>query len=451
MPTPARLNLRTRLRDMPRARLWALAGGLSLAALLLSAARVSTLDGDDTERVRTHNAATQGATAAARTRAGPEAGTPGPASTRSIVQARAEGPLPASSGASSARTQAQRRIWLQGALAALALLLLCGAYDASRHARRDRYGPAGTPPDDTRAAPLPHAAAGSRRETDMLALAGSRMRQPLHAMSLFAGSLNRDALPAQRQALQGLEASVREMAGVIDEVEEISRLLRREMPVSVAALPAARLFDALKPEVERRAQARGVDVHWHAGGLHLYSDPALAGRLLRVLVDQAVDRARRRVLVAARPATERVRVQVRDDGAAMAACATAIPLDELLRCANDTDDQRDAELELTIGAGIAELLAVKVDLHAAPERGNTLAIDFPRASPAREATQPDDATLLSLALLDSEARQGRLTPSRLSTATPTSQGGGAHPERGNVEPSPMRVAPTPDSDSASGR
>lgn len=449
MPAPARLTLRQRLRGMPRARLWALAGGLSLAALLVSAVRVSALDGDDDQRVRTRSAATQG-TLAANARTGePDVRTPVRGEERAAAQARAEGPLPASSAASSA--QAQRRIWLQGALAALALLLLCGVYDASRQPRRGAHGPSGAPSDDARAAPLPQAAAGSRRETDMLALAGSRMRQPLHAMSLFAGSLNRDALPAQRKALQGLEASVREMAGVIEEVEEISRLLRREVPVSVADLPVAGLFDALKPEVERRAQARGVDVHWHPGSLHLYSDPALAGRLLRVLVDQAVDRARRRVLIAARPATERVRVQVRDDGAAVGASAAAIPLEELLRRANDTDDRGDAGLELTLGAGIAELLALKVDLHTAPERGNTLAIDFPRASPAHATTQPDDATLLSLALLDSEARQGRLTPSRLSPAAPTSQGGGAYPERGNVEPSPMRVAPTPDGDSASGR
>ncbi|MEZ0469748.1 sensor histidine kinase [Luteimonas salinilitoris] len=443
MPTRARLNLRRRLQRMSRVHLWAMAGGLVLAALLLSAVRVSVLERDGGERVPASSAATAAAATSARAHAGQDAGMQVQAGALPAAQARARTPLPATDTAATA--QQRRDFWLQSMLAALALLLLCGLYDASRRPRGGRSGPSGAPPGDTLAAPLPQAIAGAPRQSDVLVLAGSRMRQPLHALSLFAGSLDRDALPAQRRALQGLEASVREIADVIDEVEQISRLLRHEVPVTPAVLPVGEVFDRLRPAVARTARDHGVDVRWHASGLQVHGDPALVRTLLHALVGHAVRNARHRVLVAARPAAGRVRMQVRDDGDALGLVGAASPLEALLQRAQNGDD-RDAGLELAIGAGIVDLLGLEIRARSAQGHGNTVTVDFPRAC-GTAATRPDDATVLSLALLESEARQGRRTQSRLPAPPKTAREDGTSPGPGNAGLAPERTAPAPGGES----
>lgn len=212
--------------------------------------------------------------------------------------------------------QARTRIWLQAATAIVCLLLLFTAYDVSRRAQQSS-GP-GPAPADSPSSPRPPLQAEPPLPDDMLAIAGNRMRQPLHAMSLFAGSLNRDALPAQRQALLGLENSMRELADVIDDVERISQLLRSDTPGDVATAQAGSAGD------------------------------------------------------------------------------------------------------------------------------NIIAVDPPRAQPV--ATTPDDATLFSLALRESESRHGTRSPSRLDAGADAAHGGGAYPKPGNVEPGEVCAAPSPDAD-----
>lgn len=329
----------------------------------------------------------------------------------------------------------RERIWRQGAQTLLALLLLFGVYHASHRllAARDGIAPIQDQPADADMPP----------SGDMLAIAGDRMRQSLHAVSLFAGSLNQSALPGQRDALHGLEASVRDLAYMIEEVEQLSRRLRHEVPVHAADLPVAELFEPLRAMLIRQARSAGVEVHWHSGDLCVHGDALLAERLVHVLVADAIHRARHRVLVAARPVAGRIVLQIRDDGESLDLAFDMPVLDALSQHARAID-QRDTALGLAVGARIAELLEVGVGIRRGPRAGNTIALDFPRARPP--SPPPDDATVLSLALLESEARRGQKTPSRLGTASSLGHGDGTHSGTRNVEPAPMRAVPTSRSD-----
>ncbi|MGO4260749.1 sensor histidine kinase [Lysobacter sp. TAB13] len=409
MPAHRRLSPWPRWLRSPRARAWALAGALALLVCAVSVVRVAMLDT-----------------------------TPGDGQGPRLSQAQAASPDIVEGAPRLVRTDGAdagvARIWRQGAQAIVVLLLLFGAYDATY-----RFRPARDPSAPTQPPPV----ADTIPSGDMLAIAGDRMRQSLHAVSLFAGSLNHGALPAQRDALHGLEACVRDLACMIEEVEQISRLLRHEVPVRAMDLPVAELFDSLRGLLVREARGAGVEVRWHSSDLCLRGDALLAERLVHVLVGSAIHRARHRVLVAARPVAGRVALQIRDDGDRLDIAADAPILDALSRHAQ-ARDERDTALGLTVGARIAELLEVGVGIRRGQRRGNTIAIDFPRARPA--SPPPDDATLLSLALLESEARRGQLPPSRLGAASDTGHGGGAHSGTRNVEPAPMRTAPTSQGD-----
>lgn len=321
--------------------------------------------------------------------------------------------------------QAQRqRIVLEGLLMLGACLLLAGSGELLLGRRAGAgAGPVGPSPD-----PLPERSTqpgdGAQQIAGLLAAAGPRMRQPLQALSLFTGSLTQDARPAQRQALQGMQASVRELASVIDEIDQLLHWLHRDLPLDAVALPVEALLDALRPDMAQLAEEHAVQVHWHGSGLALASDPELAARLLRALVGNAVRSARQRVLVAARPGARQVRLQVRDDGPAFA-LAQAVPLAQLLQ---ESQDVHRRAAGLGVAAGVAGVLGMELTVRSPPTGGNVLEAGFPRVP---DRVTPDNAALLSLALLQAEAREGRRPRSQLGDAPAgTEHLPAAHGDRG---------------------
>jgi signal transduction histidine kinase len=296
----------------------------------------------------------------------------------------------------------RQRIVVESASLIAAVLLAAGIGIAGQR-RRSSVDRAPTQPDEP---PMRNTAPGdgAQQIAGLLVAAGPRLRQPLQALSLYAGSLHQDtAAPVQRQALRGMQASVSELAGVIDEVDQLLQWLQRDQPLAPATLPVAALFATLQRELAPLALERDVALHWHSASCALASDADLAKRLLRALVGNALRSARGRVLVAARPGQARVRVQVRDDGPRFAP-AVPVSLAELLQ---DSQDANRRAAGLGVAAGVAGLLGLELTVRSPPGGGNVMEAAFAWASLPAAPHVPDNAALLSLALLQSEARHGQ--------------------------------------------
>src|SRR3546814_19597871 len=78
---------------------------------------------------------------------------------------------------------------------------------------------------------------------------------------------------------------------IFEELLEISRLDERVVEPVVQPQPVSELFAAQQPDAAALAQAQGVAVHWHDGGLWLLADAQLTGRVLRPLVANALEHA----------------------------------------------------------------------------------------------------------------------------------------------------------------
>lgn len=323
----------------------------------------------------------------------------------------------------AALARAQQRIWLVGAVAiALVALLawlaqhwlqwrvvrplrelcdqlraprvMCSGGDGMRELERLRSGIASLQRQTSEARrsvrastseALQHSAtaqAAFAGKAQFLAAVGDRLRQPLHAMHLFVGALQRNATPAQRPSIESLQGIVNTMSELLEELLEISRLDAHVVAAQAQPLAVSELFAGQRQSFEAQAQARAVTVHWHDGGLWLRGDAELVGRVLRHLLANAIEHAiGGRVLVAARRCGDRVRLEVRDNGTGIARIHQVQIFEEFFQLVSSEQRQRRLGLGLPICARIAALLGTRIDLRSELGQGSSFRIELPRVAP----------------------------------------------------------------------
>lgn len=227
------------------------------------------------------------------------------------------------------------------------------------------------------------AQAASEGKAQFLAAVGDRLRQPLHAMHLFIGALQRNATPAQQSSIDRLQGIADAMGGLLEELLEISRLDARVVAAQSRPLAVSELFAGQQSSVVAQAQARAVAVHWHDGGLWLQGDAELLGRVLHHLLANAIEHAiGGRVLVTARCRGDRVQLEVRDNGIGIARIHQAQIFEEFFQLGGgEQRRQRRLGLGLSICARIAALLGTRIDLRSELGRGSSFRIELPRAAP----------------------------------------------------------------------
>lgn len=301
--------------------------------------------------------------------------------------------------------------WALALLAALLLLALLAGLAWRRTHRPPAHGdlPSAPPaaPQSPRQLDLP----GEADElADLLTAAAPRLRQPLQALSFYAGSLSESAQPAQRSALHGMETSVRELAEVVNEIDHLLQWLAQPSGTDTGTAPLSGVLAAIRPELDALAVQYGVRLRWRRGegGDHLV--PQASTHLLRALVANAVRSAATRVLVTHRTSSENPGIRVHDDGPRFSG-TTPIPLAQLLQ---QTWPSGQRTPGLSVAAVVAARTGARVQARSG-SAGNLLEAMLPGAP--TPAPLPQD-TVLSLALLESEARNGRRTGSRLEDASP---------------------------------
>lgn len=223
------------------------------------------------------------------------------------------------------------------------------------------------------------AQAAHHGKSQFLAAVGDRLRQPLYAMSLFIGALQRDATPAQRASIDRLQGAAEGMGSLLEELLDIARLDAHVVEAEPRPLLLRDWFTEQAAAFAERVQSSGVQLRWRDGGLGLYGDELLLGRLLHHLVGNAIEHAPGgRVLVAARRCGEHVRLEVRDNGRGIARIHQARIFEEFVQLGDDRRERR-LGLGLPICSRIAALMGSHIDVRSELGRGSTFSIDLPRA------------------------------------------------------------------------
>jgi signal transduction histidine kinase/CheY-like chemotaxis protein len=209
------------------------------------------------------------------------------------------------------------------------------------------------------------AEAASQAKTQFFAAASHDLRQPLHAMGLFAEALRQRSRDPEVSALvHSINESVDALEGLFGELLDITRIDTGGVEVHPAPVRLREIFARMRLHFEPLAFEKGLQLSFRGGERIAHADPVLLERVLRNLVSNALrytdDGG---VLVSARRRGDRLRVQVWDSGIGIAEANLPRIFDEFYQVQGQRPLQPHQRKGLGLGLAIVKRLA---DLMASP-------------------------------------------------------------------------------------
>lgn len=229
----------------------------------------------------------------------------------------------------------------------------------------------------------------SESPSRLLAKVSHDLRQPLHALSLLTGALERRVKePGTRDLVTDASVMIRALQTTFDNLVDLGRLDEGTVQAHPVALAADDLLAPLAAEGAQGAAKSNIIFRHVASGAIVRTDPLLMQRLLRQLLTNALrfaareDGTRGKVLLGARRRGDRLRLVVVDNGIGIPADRQAAIFEPFVQ----SDEGRAAGglgLGLAIAARLAQLLDTKVGLQSEPGKGSRFWIDVALEKPTR--------------------------------------------------------------------
>jgi signal transduction histidine kinase/CheY-like chemotaxis protein len=234
-----------------------------------------------------------------------------------------------------------------------------------------------------------------RRRSRFLAAASHDLRQPLHALGMYA-SLMRERAHASEvgELADRIQRSTATLGEMFSSLLDLSRLDVGAVEPRVSGFALDPLLEDVCAEAAPSAEAKGLKLLWVPCGLAVQSDPMLLGRILRNLVGNAVRyTGEGEIRVTAPRLGTRVCIEIADTGPGIPAERQPEIFREFVRLGGDRSP-RGLGLGLAIVERLAAVLAHQVDLDSEPGRGSTFRVTVPLArAPLADSEAPGAAGL----------------------------------------------------------
>ncbi|MDP9045882.1 MAG: hybrid sensor histidine kinase/response regulator [Pseudomonadota bacterium] len=229
----------------------------------------------------------------------------------------------------------------------------------------------------------------NRAKTQFFTAASHDLRQPLHAMGLFAEALRqRVHQPELAQLVNSINESVDVLEGLFSELLDITRIDSGVIEVHPQHFEIGDLLRKLRLHFEPNAFEKGLALRLRGGDRVAFADPLLVERILRNLVSNAirytVDGS---VLVSCRRRGERLLLQVWDTGLGIRAEHQQHVFDEFYQVPNTSrvspDQSKGLGLGLAIVKRLADLMQAPLTLASEPGRGTVFTLELPQGRALR--------------------------------------------------------------------
>ena len=228
----------------------------------------------------------------------------------------------------------------------------------------------------------------NKAKSRFLAAASHDLRQPLHALSLFAADLQRQVRSGinqdQGRLAEQIAASTSVLGELLDSLLDISRLDVAGIKPEIRAFPLNPIFERLNNSFRRAAADRNLTLRFRPTRQWLASDPVMIERILANLISNALRYTPigGRVLVAARKRGEEVRVEIRDNGVGIAPENQAAIFAEFYQVDNVAREQnKGLGLGLSIVDRLTHALGVRLNLCSQLGEGTSFALSIPGGHP----------------------------------------------------------------------
>lgn len=225
----------------------------------------------------------------------------------------------------------------------------------------------------------------SQAKSRFLASASHDLRQPMHAIGLFASALEPHVSTEEGRAILGkIQTSLVATEGLFSAVLDVSRLDAGSVKPQLGRVSVARLLERLRDDFQHEAAALGLRIRVRGLAAQVESDPVLLDRILRNLISNALRYTDKGgILVAARRRGGHIRFQVWDSG-------IGIPAEHLPNVFTEFYQVKPVRpgclkglgLGLAIVDRLARLLGHRLDARSVPGKGSVFGLDVPLAGAA---------------------------------------------------------------------
>ena len=230
----------------------------------------------------------------------------------------------------------------------------------------------------------------NRAKTQFFAAASHDLRQPLHAMGLFAEALRQRVhqgvnQPEVAQLVNSINESVDALEGLFSELLDITRIDSGGVAVNAQAFEVSDILRKLRLHFEPNAFEKGLALRLRGGQRVVHADPLLVERVLRNLVSNAIRYTHDgSVLVATRARGQRVLLQVWDTGPGIGEHERGRIFDEFYQvgggAAASPEQRKGLGLGLAIVKRLAALMQAPLSMHSRPGHGSVFTLELPRGA-----------------------------------------------------------------------
>ena len=233
----------------------------------------------------------------------------------------------------------------------------------------------------------------NRAKTQFFTAASHDLRQPLHAMGLFAEALRQRVHdPAVAQLVNSINESVDALEGLFSELLDITRIDTGGVEVHDQHFEVGDILRKLRLHFEPAAFEKGLALRLRGGQRVVFADPLLVERILRNLVSNAIrytdDGS---VLVSCRRRGERILLQVWDSGPGIREAEQKKIFDEFYQVphtgAVSPDQRKGLGLGLAIVKRLAALMSAPLTMRSLVGKGTMFTLELPVGKTPRAPAQ----------------------------------------------------------------
>lgn len=249
----------------------------------------------------------------------------------------------------------------------------------------------------------------SLAKSQFLAAASHDLRQPLHALELFAAVLTEKTRGTDNEPLlANVNRSLAALSGLFQSLLDVSRLDAGVIIPIVRDFDLGELFRTLIAENAPLAAAKGLEISGVANSIRTHSDPALVERVLRNLLSNAIRYTPSgSVRLEAVNHGEQITIAVTDTGPGIPVDQQQEVFEEFVQLHNpERDRERGLGLGLAIVRRLATLLDTRIALDSAPGAGSTFSFTLPAARHPESTAQ--DRRIQELSRTSAHQLTGRI-------------------------------------------
>jgi len=231
----------------------------------------------------------------------------------------------------------------------------------------------------------------NRAKTQFFAAASHDLRQPLHAMGLFAEALRAKSHDAEvAQLVNSINESVDALEGLFSELLDITKIDSGGVEVHPVDFELADVFRKVRLHFEPAAFEKGLELRIRGSDRVAFADPLLVERIVRNLVSNAIRyTSDGSVLVSCRRHGERLLLQVWDTGPGIRADERERVFDEFYQVPGTRpaggEQRKGLGLGLAIVKRLADLMKAPLELRSEVGRGTVFTLRLPVGKAPRAA------------------------------------------------------------------